>query len=205
MTRSAVLLRDEASDAQEMLRSGLSDMPTDYRLHQSEEWRKLNGIEAPYRKEDDPIPAVWTVPHLQRRLIEAMGTMEKMQAPQGPKPPGGNWPKHAYDWGDRLGWEELPAWERRERDARQNFVKDRPTSQDIARMEKCTSWLVDLRQQSQELGMILTRWVICKCRDHSVKDMCREKGYALTSFYRQRDRACEMIVERLNCRVVPVF
>ena len=124
------------------MRSGSSE--TDYRLR-SEELRKLNGVEAPYRKEEDPIPAVWTVPHLQRRLIEAMATLEKTQAPKGPKKPGGNWPQHSYDWGDRLGWEELPAWERRERDARQNFVKDRPTSQDLERMGKCTSWLIYLR------------------------------------------------------------
>lgn len=166
---------------------------------------KINGIERPYNPKDEAIPTSWTTEHLSKRLVAAFKTLEKTPRVSGPKPPGGNWPKHAYTWEDQLAWQSLLPSEIKARDAQQNYVADRPTSADLRQMEACFEWLVQLRRRDTGLGLVVTMWALRRSRDQSIKDLCREKGWSFKNFYRKRDHGLTSIVDSLNAFAVAVF
>ena len=151
------------------------------------------------------LPAAWTQEHVAMRLVEAFRTLDKMPRVKGPRQAGNHWPQHRLEWADHLAQAELPAAERRERDARRNVLAFRPDGAAIARMDVVLDWLRDLRAVDPDLALLLSLWALRAARRRSVRALCREQGWMPATFYNLRRRALDWLAALLNGRGVGVF
>ncbi len=166
---------------------------------------KINALERPYDEENFGIPLRQEPEHVGRRLVKAFTTLDRLPRDRGPREPGGHWPKHAVEWVDRLAQAELSDAERRTRDAARNFTVLRPTSTELAEMEKAFDWLRELRAVDSGTALVTSLWALRTARRKSVRRLCTEKQWAPHTFYRKRAKALAYLAELLNSRNAPVF
>lgn len=166
---------------------------------------KINALEAPYDEAQEEIPPRWEPEHVGRRLVKAFVTLDRLPRLRGPRAPGGHWPQHAVEWVDRLAQAELSEAERRAREAAQNFTILRPTSMEIAEMEKALDWLRALRGVDSGMALVASLWALSTARQRSVRRLCKQKGWAPYTFYRKRAKALSFLADALNADNVPVF
>jgi hypothetical protein len=81
------------------------------------------------------IPPTWDGHHAGRRLVDGLKTLRHMPRVQGPRVTGNNWVPHAWDWADLLAQAEQDEAEKFAAQRKQNFVRIRPSSIEIAHME----------------------------------------------------------------------
>ncbi|MEJ0051392.1 MAG: hypothetical protein WDN02_09345 [Methylovirgula sp.] len=166
---------------------------------------KINALERLYDEENFGIPLRWEPEHVGRRLVKAFTTLDRLPRDRGPREPGGHWPKHTVEWVDRLAQAELSDAERRTRDAARNFTVLRPTSTELAEMEKAFDWLRELRAADSGMALVTSLWALRTARRKSVRRLCTEKQWAPHTFYRKRAKALAYLAELLNSRNAPVF
>ncbi len=151
------------------------------------------------------LPPAWTPEHVALRLVEAFRTLDRMPRVATPRQTGNHWPLHRLEWADQLAQAELPAEERRERDAISNALSLRPDAAAITRMDAALEWLRDLRATDTGLALVTSYWALRTARRRSVRRLCREKGWVPATFYKLRARALDHLAKGLNARGVAVF
>jgi hypothetical protein len=166
---------------------------------------KINALERPYDEESFGIPLRWEPEHVGRRLVKAFTTLDRLPRDRGPREPGGHWPKHAVEWVDRLAQAELDEAERRTREAARNFTVIRPSSTELAEMEKAFDWLRELRAVDSGMALVTSLWALRTARRKSVRRLCTERQWAPHTFYRKRAKALAYLADLLNSRNAPVF
>jgi hypothetical protein len=166
---------------------------------------KINALERPYDEENFGIPLRWEAEHVGRRLVKAFTTLDRLPRDRGPREPGGHWPKHAVEWVDRLAQAELSDAERRTREAARNFTVIRPSSTELAEMEKAFDWLRELRAVDSGMALVTSLWALRTARRKSVRRLCTERQWAPHTFYRKRAKALAFLADLLNSRNAPVF
>ncbi len=166
---------------------------------------KINALERPYDEAREKIPSRWEAEHVGRRLVKAFVTLDRLPRLKGPREPGGHWPQHGVEWADRLAQAELSDAERRTREAAQNVTILRPTSTEIAAMEKAFDWLRELRGADSGMALVASLWALYSARRRSLRRLCAQKQWAPYTFYRKRAKAFAYLAEWLNERHVPVF
>jgi len=166
---------------------------------------KINALDRPYDEAREQIPPRWEPEHVGRRLVKAFTTLDRLPRLRGPREPGGHWPQHGVEWADRLAQAELFDAERRTREAAQNFTILRPTSTEIAEMEKAFDWLRELRGVDSGMALVASLWALCAARHRSVRRLCAQKHWAPYTFYRKRPKALAYLADALNARNVAVF
>jgi hypothetical protein len=166
---------------------------------------KINALERPYDEENFGIPLRWEPEHVGRRLVKAFTTLDRLPRDRGPREPGGHWPKHAVEWVDRLAQAELSEAERRTREAARNFTVLRPSSIELAEMEKAFDWLRELRAVDSGMALVTSLWALRTARRKSVRRLCTERQWAPHTFYRKRAKALAYLADLLNSRNAPVF
>jgi hypothetical protein len=166
---------------------------------------KINALELPYDEENFGIPLRWEPEHVGRRLVKAFTTLDRLPRDRGPREPGGHWPKHAVEWVDRLAQAELDEAERRTREAARNFTVIRPSSTELAEMEKAFDWLRELRAVDSGMALVTSLWALRTARRKSVRRLCTERQWAPHTFYRKRAKALAFLADLLNSRNAPVF
>ena len=155
---------------------------------------KVNALEAPLGLGPEIIPATWTPEHVLKRILEAFETLAKLPPDRGPRVPGNSWPQHVYDWADRLAQEELSEREKLQRRQNRNRTRERPTSEDLRRMDIVLGWLSDLAKVDDGLCRVIQRWARLRSTGRSVKGWCGKTGLSFQVFYRQRDRGVLAII-----------
>jgi hypothetical protein len=168
---------------------------------------KVNALEKPLPVPDHEervsrvrrvhLPSAWTADHVAIRLVDAFTILRKLPKPRGPKSPGNSWPEYAYTFADVVGWSDLPAGERAERDKDLNKVSDRPTSRDLAIMEAAFEWLRWLRTVDDAIARIIALTSHTKASDGSIRALCRAKGWHRATVDRKVDRGLQFIVDHL--------
>ena len=166
---------------------------------------KINALERPYDEENFGIPLRWEPEHVGRRLVKAFTTLDRLPRDRGPREPGGHWPKHAVEWVDRLAQAELDEAGRRTREAARNFTVIRPSSTELAEMEKAFDWLRELRAVDSGMALVTSLWALRTARRKSVRRLCTERQWAPHTFYRKRAKALAYLADLLNSRNAPVF
>jgi hypothetical protein len=166
---------------------------------------KINALERPFDEENFSIPLRWEPEHVGRRLVKAFTTLDRLPRDRGPREPGGHWPKHAVEWVDRLAQAELSDAERRTREAARNFTVIRPSSTELAEMEKAFDWLRELRAVDSGMALVTSLWALRTARRKSVRRLCTERQWAPHTFYRKRAKALAYLADLLNSRNAPVF
>jgi hypothetical protein len=166
---------------------------------------KINALERPYNEENFGIPLRWEPEHVGRRLVKAFTTLDRLPRDRGPREPGGHWPKHAVEWVDRLAQAELSDAERGTREAARNFTIIRPSSVELAEMEKALDWLRELRAVDSGMALVTSLWALRTARRKSVRRLCTERQWAPHTFYRKRAKALAYLADLLNSRNAPVF
>ena len=154
---------------------------------------------------DTPLPPAWTPEHVALRFVEAFRTLDRMPRVATPRQTGNHWPLHRLEWADQLAQAELPASERRERDALRNALALRPDAAAIARMDAALEWLRDLRAVDTGLALVTSYWALRVARRRSIRRLCRERGWVPATFYKLRARALDHLANTLNARGVAVF
>jgi hypothetical protein len=109
------------------------------------------------------------------------------------------------EWADRLAQAELPDSERRAREAERNVLAARPSGAAIACMDRVLEWLQVLRAHDAELALTITIWAFRAARRRSVRAICRERGWKVSTFYYQRKCALGFLAKYLTSRGVAVF
>ncbi len=165
------------------------------------EVRKINALESPFDPDDEDIPASWTPEHVGRRLISAFVTLRGMPGLKRPREPGGNWPQYSYTFEDRAGWEQYRA----DRDADKNRVTIKPTSRDIWAMEQGLGWLGELRNVDAGIALTVQEWAAARAIERPIRNLCIERKWGVTGFYKRLQAGLETISGRLNKAVIRVF
>jgi hypothetical protein len=106
---------------------------------------------------------------------------------------------------DRLAQAELNEAERRTCEAARNFTVIRPSSTELAEMEKAFDWLRELRAVDSGMALVTSLWALRTARRKSVRRLCTERQWAPHTFYRKRAKALAYLADLLNSRNAPVF
>ena len=159
---------------------------------------KVNNLEGWDAFLADRVPDTWTPEHVLKRILEAFETLAKLPPDRGPRVPGNSWPQHVYDWADRLAQEELSEREKLQRRQDRNRTRERPTSEDLRRMDIVLGWLSDLAWIDAGLCRAVQRWARLRSTGRSVKGWCGKTGLSFQVFYRQRDKGVLAIIARIG-------
>jgi hypothetical protein len=95
--------------------------------------------------------------------------------------------------------------ERKMRQEAANRVVVRASSEDIARMEMAFEWLRELRGVDSGMAVVVTFWALRTARGRSIRQLCKEKHWSVSTFYRKRENGLLHLTYSLNVRGVPVF
>lgn len=68
------------------------------------EWHPLDQVPAP-----EFVPPTWDGPHVGKRLIEALETLQRLPMRNGPRAFGNGWPSYQREWSDLLAQQEAEA------------------------------------------------------------------------------------------------
>jgi len=139
---------------------------------------------------DQTIPDRWNADHVGLRLVEAFEVMERCPKPRGPKPPGNCWMAVVAEPDDKS-------------DLRPPRVA--PTNAELWRMEAAFAWLLALRQADSGQALMVGLWAYNRAVGNPIKEMCARKQWALSTFFRNREKGIVWIAEHLNRRATPVF
>ena len=151
------------------------------------------------------LPTCWTAEHVGHHLVAAMRTLDRLPRARGPRQAGNHWPQTRLEWADQLAQAELPQAERLEREARRNDLAQRPSGQEIDRMDRALDWLRELRDIDAGLALVTSLWALRTARQRSVRALCRERGWAPATLYKLRGRALDTLANALNARGTAVF
>jgi hypothetical protein len=99
------------------------------------DWHPLDHSPPP-----DYVPPCWDGPHVGKRLAEGLGTLALMPIVRGPQEFGNSWPAWLVEWEDELARLEAEQEEKDRAQRVQNRTRLRPSSVEIAHMERAVAW-----------------------------------------------------------------
>lgn len=143
----------------------------------------------------------WTPDRVKFELVRAFRVLQSVPVRDSFYTAGGGfWPSYCYEK-DEIA-------EQRAQEATENRpVRDRRryTPRDIQRMEAILlgqgnekAWLVRFLNEAPAARRCLTWWAIWAAQDRTIKVACRRKGWAYSTFRRQRDNGACLLAEALN-------
>jgi Domain of unknown function (DUF6362) len=153
----------------------------------------------------EAIPALWDVAIVSEKIVQAFVTLDLLETVRGPRKPGGHWPSHIVEWADKVSCAGMDPIEKKMRYEAANRTVIRPSSAEITQMEAVFEWLSELRVEDQAMARVVSLWGLRTARGLSIRALCREKGWAPRTFFRQREKGLEFLAEWLNRRAVAVF
>lgn len=151
---------------------------------------KVNNLEAPAAE-----PPWWTPGRVQRHLLEAFKTDDRMPRVESPKQPGSAHPTMEYTREEIDSWEPVPIDPRR-------FSVTRAQER---KMNATMEWLAFVREADTQLYFCLRAWMLTERRGASHRAHCGRIGMVHTTLLRRKDRALSIVSSRLNADLVPVF
>jgi hypothetical protein len=149
----------------------------------------------------DDTPAIWTGPHVGRRLTEAMRTLALLPMPGV----GGYaaWPAYSYEWEDLLAQHEQGELERSQQ--LQNRIRLLPSSREVQRMEAAISWPAQHLAQLPPLLVAVNAVSLAHALDRDVGWVANKRGGYADTWRQRYDEGCSIIALGLRACRSPVF
>jgi hypothetical protein len=149
--------------------------------------------------DDGIVPPTWTPDHVGRRLIDGFRILYRMPKISGPKEYGNGWPSIVRDADDLRGMSPDDRVEHLVRSAA------KPTRLEITRKDIALSWLEELRGYDTGIALQVTYWADYMARRRNLRDLCKAKGWAYSTFKVKLGRGRRWIAEQLGARGEGVF
>ena len=143
-----------------------------------------------------------------RRLVEAMRTLDRLPRPRGPRAPGNHWPQHRLEWarparpvraarGGATRAGRAPA----SRSSRCGPAAS-PSTGWTARSNGCACYA----RSAPIWLLVATLWAHRSGPGgRSLRALCRERGWTPQTFHNRKTRALTAIAAALETRGEPVF
>jgi hypothetical protein len=150
----------------------------------------------------DDVPAIWSGPHVGRRLTDGMRTLRLL--PMGTVAGyRGNWPPYVYEFEDLLAQHEQGELERTQ--AIQNRVRLLPSFRDISQMEIAICWPAQFLARSANLVTAVNAVAFAHALGRDAGWVAAKRGGYADTWRQRHDAGCAMIAKGLRTAMVPVF
>jgi hypothetical protein len=150
----------------------------------------------------DDAPAVWSGPHVSRRLTEAMRTLRMVTIPgvSGYRP---GWPAYSYEWDDLVAQHKQGELERTQQ--LQNRTRLLPSLVEVSRMEIVIVWPAQFLARSLSIVVAVNAVAFAHALDRDSGWVAAKRGGYPDTWRQRHDQGCEIIASRLREGRVPVF
>lgn len=151
---------------------------------------------------DDVAPAIWSGPHVGKRIAEGMRTLRMlpMRAVAGYC---ATWPAYAYEFEDLLAQQEQGELEKTQR--MQNRARLLPSYSDVTRMEITICWPAHFLAQAEHLMRAVNLVALAHSMERDSEWVAGERGGYADTWRNRHDKGCDVIADGLRRRLVPVF
>jgi hypothetical protein len=150
----------------------------------------------------DDAPAVWSGPHVGRRLTDAMRTLRMLPTSTitGFRPA---WPPYCYEFDDLVAQKEQGQLELTQQ--LQNRTKLLPSLVEITRMEVVIVWPAEFLGRAAHIVVAVNAVALAHALDRDSGWVAAKRGGYADTWRQRHDQGCEIIASRLRKELVPVF
>lgn len=144
-------------------------------------------------------------PHAGKRLIEALRTLSRLPAPQGPQQFGSAWPAYFHGWEDQLAQQEMESDQRELIERAKNRIKVLPSSIEIMRMESAIAWPMRYVGELPQLLRAVQIVALGRSRHRDLEWAARRLRFGSALVRRWNREGLDMIARGLLRDRVPIF
>jgi hypothetical protein len=151
---------------------------------------------------DDVVPAIWSGPHVGRRLTEAMRTLRLLPIATiaGYR---AAWPAYSYEWDDLV--EQAKQGELERTQQLQNRTRLLPGLVEVTRMEIAIQWPAEFLARSLHIIVAVNAVALAHALDRDSGWVAAKRGGYGDTWRARHDQGCEIIAGRLSAQRLPVF